>query len=102
MMKFGTGLGALGGLMIIIYSLFEKTLFARRGIAGCCFFTILGPIFCINVVGAVLSLWCVCRCSSDTNPIKAGGSDLTIFLVEGGGALCLVAVLLVASLSARP
>lgn len=100
--EWATVLGAVGGVMVIIYSIFEKALFARRGLAGCCFFTVLGPVFCINVVGAVMSLYCVCRCDTNENPFKAGGSDLVIFLVEVGGSMCLVTVLLVASLSSRP
>lgn len=97
-LEIGTGLGALAGAMVVLYSFFEKAIFQRRGIASCCFFTLIGPIFCLNVVGAAISLMCPCRC--DSNPLYAGGSDLVIFILETLGSFALVMVLLVASLSA--
>lgn len=98
MLQVGTGLGSLVGVMVTLYSFFDKVLFQRRGIASCCFFTLIGPIFCINVIGAAISLMCPCRC--DTNPLQEGGSDLVIFVLESLGSFLLVAVLLVASLTA--
>jgi len=88
--------GTITGLFVGIYSCIEKARAARRGLTGCAFYTSIAIVGCLNLIGAYLAMTCICTCKN--NPLRDGGGDLVIFILELCGSICLLSVLLVASL----
>lgn len=89
--------GAVTGIVVAIYTFYEKASSYRKGMANCLFPTCLVSVSCVNLIGGYLSLTCICYCKK--NAISDGGQDFWIFLLEILGSSCLLVVLLVFSMA---
>lgn len=93
-------LGTVAGLFIAIYCCFERSISPARGFAACLYISFLAMVGGLNLIGAYVATTCICTCRD--NAIKdTKKDDLIIFILELVGAICILGVILVASLT-RP
>lgn len=94
-------LGCVAGLFIAIYCCFERSLSPARGFAACLYISFLAMVGGLNLVGAYVATTCICSCRDNALRDAAKKDDLIIFILELLGAVCILGVILVASLT-RP
>lgn len=98
-MKVISVAGAICGLFVLFHSCFEHKV-SSRGVFGCVIFFTIAIVTFANILVAFLAMNCVCRCYPGSNAwAERQPEDLVIFGLSLAGSLCLIIIILVASVA---
>lgn len=96
-------IGMITCVFLIFHSCFEKGFQAGRGVFGCIVFFLVSGAVVINLWGSFrLAYSCVCSCHQGTESAFHSGAkaeNVILFLMDLAGCICLIMILLIASVS---